>query len=199
MSDPNKAYVYALITVLFWSTVATAFKVALLYLDIFQLVFYASLSSSLVLVTPIVAQGKLAGLLATFKAHWKITLVASCLNPLCYYIVLFAAYDRLPAQVAQPINYTWAITHQRGIDSYAKPFWRVQSFSSSPIRATPSQPAEVNGGVDVGAATPAHIRLPVGTAAVAVIMALLRASPNVHALDRVQPANDPTMLCRRGS
>ncbi len=32
-----------------------------------------------------------------------------CLNPFAYYIVLFEAYDRLPAHVAQPLNYTWAI------------------------------------------------------------------------------------------
>ncbi len=31
-------------------------------------------------------------------------------NPLLYYLVLFEAYDRLPAQLAQPLNYTWAIT-----------------------------------------------------------------------------------------
>ena len=31
------------------------------------------------------------------------------LNPLAYYLVLFEAYDRLPAQIAQPLNYTWAI------------------------------------------------------------------------------------------
>ena len=32
------------------------------------------------------------------------------LNPLAYYLVLFEAYDRLPAQIAQPLNYLWAIT-----------------------------------------------------------------------------------------
>jgi drug/metabolite transporter (DMT)-like permease len=32
------------------------------------------------------------------------------LNPFAYYLVLFAAYDLLPAQQAQIINYTWAIT-----------------------------------------------------------------------------------------
>ena len=31
-------------------------------------------------------------------------------NPALYYLVLFEAYDRLPAQLAQPLNYTWAIT-----------------------------------------------------------------------------------------
>ena len=32
------------------------------------------------------------------------------LNPFLYYVVLFKAYDLLPAQEAQPLNYTWAIT-----------------------------------------------------------------------------------------
>lgn len=32
------------------------------------------------------------------------------LNPFLYYLILFKAYDLLPAQQAQPINYTWAIT-----------------------------------------------------------------------------------------
>ena len=32
------------------------------------------------------------------------------LNPLAYYLILFEAYNRLPAQIAQPLNYTWAIT-----------------------------------------------------------------------------------------
>jgi len=30
-------------------------------------------------------------------------------NPVMYYLILFEAYDRLPAQIAQPLNYTWAI------------------------------------------------------------------------------------------
>lgn len=32
------------------------------------------------------------------------------LNPFLYYLILFKAYDLLPAQEAQPLNYTWAIT-----------------------------------------------------------------------------------------
>ncbi|GIR70608.1 MAG: hypothetical protein CM15mP74_18590 [Halieaceae bacterium] len=32
------------------------------------------------------------------------------LNPGLYYLVLFAAYDQLPAQEAMAINYSWGIT-----------------------------------------------------------------------------------------
>jgi len=31
------------------------------------------------------------------------------LNPFLYYLVLFKAYDLLPAQEAQPLNYTWPV------------------------------------------------------------------------------------------
>jgi len=40
----------------------------------------------------------------------KTILLLALLNPVLYYIVLFKAYDLLPAQVAQSLNYTWAIT-----------------------------------------------------------------------------------------
>jgi len=33
------------------------------------------------------------------------------MNPFLYYLLLFAAYDVLPAQIAQPLNYTWAIIY----------------------------------------------------------------------------------------
>jgi drug/metabolite transporter (DMT)-like permease len=41
--------------------------------------------------------------------HWRYSLLLAAINPTSYYLILFSAYDRLPAQVAQPINFTWAI------------------------------------------------------------------------------------------
>ncbi len=37
------------------------------------------------------------------------TLILGSINPFLYYLVLFKAYDLLPAQEAQAINYTWAL------------------------------------------------------------------------------------------
>lgn len=37
------------------------------------------------------------------------TLLLGSINPFLYYLVLFKAYDLLPAQEAQAINYTWAL------------------------------------------------------------------------------------------
>lgn len=109
MTDSTRAYVFALVTVLFWSTVATAFKLALATLDIYQLILYAAATAALVLLVAVTLRGELGLLAVTFRRHWRITLLSGGLSPFVYYAVLFAAYARLPAQVAQPINYTWAI------------------------------------------------------------------------------------------
>jgi len=38
-----------------------------------------------------------------------VSAILGLLNPFAYYLVLFHAYDLLPAQEAQPLNYTWPI------------------------------------------------------------------------------------------
>lgn len=93
-----------------WSTVATVFKLALQRMDHFQLLFLANIFSLLSLGLVLVVQRRV-GLL--FKAGRK--QLAMCaglgfLNPFFYYLILFKAYDLLPAQVAQPLNFTWALT-----------------------------------------------------------------------------------------
>ena len=109
ISRQNQAYIYGLATVLLWSTVGVAFKLALRQLDIFQLVFYATLFATLILLGVAWFRGSFHTLRDQFASHWKITLISGWINPVLYYLILFAAYDRLPAQVVQPINYTWAI------------------------------------------------------------------------------------------
>lgn len=101
----------ALITVFFWSTVATAFKLALSQASPMQVVVISSLTSILVLaLIYFIQQNKDEHSLSYyFKLSPKRYLLAGTINPVLYYWVLFAAYDKLPAQVAQSINYTWAI------------------------------------------------------------------------------------------
>lgn len=103
------AYLYGLGTVLIWSTVASAFKIALRHLDHLQLLLAADAVSVATLALLLAAQGRL-GLLRTLTAR---ELARNCLlgalNPFLYYVILFKAYSLLPAQVAQPLNYTWAI------------------------------------------------------------------------------------------
>lgn len=108
--DNRRALLLGLAAVLLWSTSATAFKLTLRHVDVYQMLFYASLSSALVLLGLIAARGKLGELRVLWKHDPRHFLLAALLNPCVYYLILFSAYDRLPAQQAQAINYTWAIT-----------------------------------------------------------------------------------------
>jgi drug/metabolite transporter (DMT)-like permease len=110
MKNQEKAYLFALLTVLLWSTVASAFKLSLRYLDPVRLLFYASLTSSLVLSAVLMAQGRFSVIFSYSRAQYLHSLKLGILNPFLYYLILFKAYDLLPAQVAQPLNYTWALT-----------------------------------------------------------------------------------------
>lgn len=110
MHNEKKASLYGLITVLLWSTVASAFKLSLRYLDHCQLLFYSSIVSILVLASILGLKGKIPLLFSYSRKQYLRSLVLGILNPFVYYLVLFKAYDLLPAQEAQPLNYTWAIT-----------------------------------------------------------------------------------------
>ena len=109
VKNQNLAYVYALLAVLFWSTVATAFKLSLTYLSPIQLLFYSSLSSLSVLFVILVIQKKLKLILKSTRRELLYSLFLGLLNPFLYYLVLFKAYSLLLAQEAQPLNYTWPL------------------------------------------------------------------------------------------
>ncbi len=110
MTDQKKATRYGLATVAMWATVAAAFKLSLAHLAPLQLLLYASLASCLVLALVLAATGRLGRLARLTRAQWRRSMLLGALNPFLYYTILFAAYDLLPAQEAQPLNYTWAIT-----------------------------------------------------------------------------------------
>ena len=110
MRNQAKAYAYGLTTVLLWSTVASAFKLSLRHVDHFQLLLYACVVSILVLSAILTVQGRWRLVLSYSSRQYGQSLALGVLNPFLYYLVLFKAYDLLPAQEAQPLNYTWALT-----------------------------------------------------------------------------------------
>ena len=101
----QRAVLLALVAVALWSTVATGFKLGLRTLEPVQLLFAGALVSTLFFW---VVAGWMGRLRLPLKAVGQAALFG-LLNPFAYYVVLFAAYDRLPAQIAQPLNYTWSI------------------------------------------------------------------------------------------
>ena len=121
MSTQTQAYLYAILTVFLWSTAATAFKLSLRVLDPIQLLFYAVLTSVIVLGIILGAQGKWAAVFLCTRRQYLQSLGLGMLNPCAYYLVLLQAYDLLPAQEAQPLNYTWAIALAAVVHSAFEP------------------------------------------------------------------------------
>lgn len=109
MKKNTQAILLALAAVLSWSTVATAFKVALTYLTHFEMLLIASLTSVLIFMIVLTIQNKWQLVKNLTGKQWKELAFQGFLNPAAYYLILFKAYDMLPAQVAQPVNYAWPI------------------------------------------------------------------------------------------
>jgi drug/metabolite transporter (DMT)-like permease len=110
MKQNSKATIYALLSVLLWSTVATAFKLGLQFLSPLYLILSASSVSLLAFFIIIVFQGKVRELFTVSFSGLGKSALLGLLNPFGYYLVLFQAYSLLPAQVAQPLNMIWPVT-----------------------------------------------------------------------------------------
>jgi len=102
----NQAVTYALGAVCLWSTVATGFKLGLAVLAVEQLLLLGTAISWLIFLAYAYLDGRFA---LNPEDRW-LTVLLGVINPFAYYLILFAAYERLPAHIAQPLNYTWAIT-----------------------------------------------------------------------------------------
>lgn len=110
VKDQKKAVFFALGAVACWSTVATAFKLTLAYFSVLQLLLVATGCSVILLMGLLWRQQKLSLLGYWFRQKPGFFLLSGLMNPLLYYLLLLYAYDLLPGQQAQTLNYTWAIT-----------------------------------------------------------------------------------------
>lgn len=106
MNQDRQAILYGIGAVALWSTVATAFKVALAWMSPLELMWLAALISWALMGALVIKRGEMP---AALRAGWKTAAWAGLMNPVAYYLVLFAAYDRLPGQEAMALNYTWAL------------------------------------------------------------------------------------------
>jgi len=70
------------------------------------MVFYSSAFSTLIFFIILVVRKNPIKITRTALIR---SVVLGLVNPAIYYIVLFKAYDLLPGQQAQPLNYTWPI------------------------------------------------------------------------------------------
>lgn len=109
MKTQNKAYLFALIAVVFWSTVSTAFKLALKELDFIQLLFISTTIAVIISFVALVFNGKLKIAFKSSPKDLSKSALMALINPFGYYLILLKAYSILPAQIAQPLNYTWPV------------------------------------------------------------------------------------------
>lgn len=109
MNSNTKSIVLASVAVLSWSTVATAFKIALSQLTYFEMLLVSCITAFMIFTVWMTVERKWGQLRKVSPKLWGTFALLGLLNPVCYYLVLFKSYSFLPAQVAQPINYMWPI------------------------------------------------------------------------------------------
>jgi len=109
MKPSAKAYVFGSLTVLFWATAASAFKIGLEYLSFIQLLFIANLTSLFILFGFIFIRKEVGIVVKTGGKDLLHSAFLGLLNPFGYYLILLKAYSLLPAQVAQPLNFIWPV------------------------------------------------------------------------------------------
>ncbi len=105
----KKAYLYAATAIFFWSTVATVFKLGLEHTTPSILLLWANGTSVIVFLTIILYKKKFYLLRQQTKKDLLSSAILGLFNPFGYYLILFEAYSRLPAQIAQPLNMIWPI------------------------------------------------------------------------------------------
>ncbi len=102
-----KHIIYALLSVLAWSTIGTAMKLTVEQTDILPLLLISVSTALLILLTFILVSRKTALILPKNRKEWIYTIISGSLNPTAYYLILLKAYDLLPAQEAGTLNYFW--------------------------------------------------------------------------------------------
>ena len=99
----------ALLAVLFWSTISSAFKITLRYVTVDELVFW-SVACGIVVLTVVNQAGKTPLRLSSLTSRdYLASAIMGLFNPFFYYLLLIKAYDLLEAQEAGTLNYIWPI------------------------------------------------------------------------------------------
>lgn len=109
MNQKYKSYLFALASIILWSTSATAFKLTLRGLSVSHVLLFSAITSTLIFLFFMIKNSK-QNIIPIFKGKdFRNNLALGLINPFLYYLILFKAYSLLPAQEALPLNYTWPI------------------------------------------------------------------------------------------
>jgi drug/metabolite transporter (DMT)-like permease len=107
MSNQKRSFAFAIVAILLWSTVGTAFKISLRYLNYAELLLLASLVSACLTGITIIFNGQIKLISKTSPKEWLLSASLGFLNPFAYYLILFKAFSLLQAQEAVALNYIW--------------------------------------------------------------------------------------------
>ena len=95
--------------IVLWSTSGTAFKIALKGISFPQLLLISTHTAWIFLFIVLLIKGKLKNAFVNPTKNLPKSAIGGFLNPFLYYVILLKAYTLLPAQIAQPLNYTWPV------------------------------------------------------------------------------------------
>lgn len=109
MTSSRRAVWLAGAAVLSWSTVATSFKIALSELTVYGMLLVAAPTALIVFALWLTVNKRWYKFASVEPRTWLNFALLGLVNPVVYYLTLFHAYDLLPAQIAQPVNYMWPI------------------------------------------------------------------------------------------
>lgn len=105
----KKAFLYASVSILFWSTLATVSKLLLGTLNSFGVLMFSSFFACLALFFANLITGKLK-ILKTYKfKDFLLIISTSSLGTFFYYAFLYAGTSKMAASQAFIINYLWPI------------------------------------------------------------------------------------------
>jgi drug/metabolite transporter (DMT)-like permease len=105
----KKTYVFAGISILLWSTLATVSKLLLDTMNSFHVLMFSSLFAALALLAVSIVRGKIK-LLLKYRVKDYITITLTCLpGTFLYYVFLYLGTARMAASQAFIINYLWPI------------------------------------------------------------------------------------------
>jgi len=102
----RKSFIYASISILFWATTASAFKITLKYLDFVNVLFYSNIIALIVFFIINFRNGNFKNL--NLRENVK-SIYFGFFVPFLYYIFLFLGYSILKGQEMLILNNTWQI------------------------------------------------------------------------------------------
>jgi len=109
MTQQKKAYLLALLAILFWSTMSSAFKISLRFIEFDLLLFWSAIAGTITLTLILILNKEISIKKQFTRENILKSAVMGFFNPFLYYVVLLKAYSLLEAQVAGILNYTWPI------------------------------------------------------------------------------------------